>query len=49
MKSNAMKAMFGVSAIVIGILALPVAAFVNTGLGLALLAVPVYLVYLAGG
>ncbi len=48
MKSKTMNATLGVTAIVVGILALPVAAFVNWGLGLFMLSIPVYLVYKAG-
>lgn len=47
MKSKAVKACLGVSALIISILALPVAAFVNWGLGVFLLMVPIYLVYRA--
>lgn len=45
--SKKKSAALGVAAIVTGIVALPVAAFVNWVAGLALLSVPVFLIYKA--
>lgn len=45
MKSKALKALLGVAALVTGVVAVPVAALVNWGLGLFMLALPVFFVY----
>lgn len=43
-----MKSMMAVTALASGAAAVPVVAFVNVAAGIALLALPVYLVYKAG-
>lgn len=47
MSAKKKGAVLGVSAIFVGILAIPTAAFVNTLLGLAMLTAPVFMCYRA--
>jgi hypothetical protein len=48
MKSSTKNALLAATSLCIGVVAIPVAFFVNWGLGLVLLALAVYLIFIAG-